>query len=301
MGREMTSNGGVVPFQQVPRSAPLAARHPAFSIKLPDFLIIGAQKAGTTSLADHLNAHPNVAPATCKEVHFFDLHYAEGVNWYRSHFPVGRRRRLRSLLLREPLLVGDASPYYLFHPIAASRCFKLLPGARIIILLRDPVARAHSHYHHEVRGAWEPLSFEQAIEAESSRLANEPERLEADPLYRTFAHQHFSYLARGVYLHQINAWLRCYSSEQVLVLSSESFFEDPSAAYRRVLTFLGLPQWEPDKYRPQHVGKYNPIAPGTHESLIRYYAPYNQTLRHYLNSIWPGVGSAVVDRWPSPE
>src|SRR5690349_6371993 len=118
---------------------------------LPDFLIIGAQKAGSTSLASYLAAHPCVVPPRWNEAHFFDLNYERGVDWYRSLFPVGVRARLNSRLRGRRHLTGDSTPHYIVHPRMPARARDLLPAARIIILLRDPVDRAHSHYHHEVR------------------------------------------------------------------------------------------------------------------------------------------------------
>jgi hypothetical protein len=261
-------------------------------------LIIGTQKGGTTSLADYLTAHRDVAPSKCKEVHFFDNDFDRGTDWYRSHFPLSRRHRLR-LMLGRRVLASDATPYYLFHPLAASRCRALLPEARIIIMLRDPVDRAYSHYHHQVRHGHEFFSFEQAIDAEPSRLAGDWERFQADPLYRSFNYQHFSYLARGVYFPQIQCWTKCYPKEQILVLSSEQFFERPADEYQKVLRFLGLKEWHLPNYPPQHVGKYRPMSGATRSRLVAYYAEHNRNLREYLNATWPGIGDAVISRWPT--
>jgi Sulfotransferase domain len=268
---------------------------------LPDFLIIGAQKGGTTSLADYLNAHRDVVPSQYKEVHFFDNDYGKGVDWYRSHFQVQVRHRIRKMLLGIRFVAGDATPYYLLHPLAASKCHALLPEARIIVMLRDPVDRAYSHYHHQVRHGHEFLSFEEALEAESSRLEGQLERFAADPLYRSFDHQHFSYLARGVYLPQIESWRTFYSPQQILVLSSEQFFAQPSVEYHRVLKFLGLQAQELREYPAQHVGSYQPMSAATRIRLIEYFAPHNHSLREYLNSTWPGVGDCVVSKWHHPK
>ena len=266
---------------------------------LPDFLIIGAQKAGTTSLASYLAAHPNVVSPGFKEVHFFDLNYARGVEWYRSHFPVGARRQLRSLLQGRRLRAGDATPYYILHPQAAFRASRLMPGARIIILLRDPVVRAYSHYHHEVRLGKESLLFEEALAAEPSRIAGEVQRLEAEPSYEGFNYQHFSYLERGIYFNQIRRWLNYFRRDRILVLSSEQFFENPGGEYGKVLKFLGLPAWELPAYPAEHVGIYTPIPAAIRDRLREYYAPHNRALRHHLNSNWPGSGDEIVDRFPT--
>jgi hypothetical protein len=258
---------------------------------LPDFLIIGAQKGGTTSLASYLGAHPNVIPSKRKEVHFFDLNYEKGVDWYRSHFSIGAGKGLLSRRMQ----TGEASPYYIFHPLVASRAFDLLPGARIIILLRDPVDRAYSHYHHEIRLGAESLSFEDAIEAENHRIGEEGQRLALDSSYVSFNYQHFTYLKRGIYTDQIRCWLRYYRPEQLLILSSEQFFKNPASEYQRVLQFLGLPSWDLQAYSAELVGSYQPMPPTTRRHLREYFAPHNSALRLLLNSVWPGRGDVVLE------
>jgi hypothetical protein len=130
---------------------------------------------------------------------------------------------------------GEASPYYLFHPHVPGRVAEHLPGVKLIALLRDPVQRAYSHYQHEVAGGFETLSFEEAIEAEPARLAGETERLLAEPLYNSFAHQHHSYVARGHYAEQLDRWRPLFGDGQLLMLSSERFFADPGRTFGRVL------------------------------------------------------------------
>lgn len=264
---------------------------------LPAFLIIGAQKAGTTSLASYLAAHPNVVSPLWKEVHFFDLNYKEGEQWYRAQFPIGGRRWIRNRLLGRRLLAVDATPYYLMHPLAASRVARLIPAAKIIILLRDPVDRAYSHYHHEIRMGKEDLSFDEAIAAEPSRIAGEVQRFQAEPFYEGFNYQHFTYLERGLYANQISTWLRYFRADQILVLSSEQFFRNPAVEYRRVLKFLDLPAWELPAYPAEHVGSYSPMPLEIRSRLLEYYVPHNRTLRRYLNSKWPGAGDEIVDRF----
>lgn len=265
--------------------------------KLPSFLIIGAQKAGTTSLAGYLAAHPSMISPSFKEVHYFDLNYEEGTDWYRSHFPVGARRRMADHLNGRLALAGEATPYYMLHPMAAYRAWKLMPLAKIIILLRDPVTRAYSHYHHEVRLGQESLSFEEAIEAEPSRTAGEADRLRREPTYRSLSYQHYTYLERGIYWAQIRQWLNYFPPNQFLILSSERLFESPAPAYRRVLKFLGLPAFELSAYPAEHVGQYPSMSAHLRDRLLEYYEPHNDLLRKSLNSNWPGSGDAVVDRF----
>ena len=129
---------------------------------LPDFVILGAQRSGTTSLYDWLSDHPAVVPATRKEVHYFDLHYDRGLGWYRAHFPMGHGAHL----------TGEATPYLLFHPLAPDRVARdLPPTTRFVVLLRHPVQRAVSHYWHERRMGTESETLAVAVAAEEQRLA----------------------------------------------------------------------------------------------------------------------------------
>ena len=201
----------------------------------PDFVIVGAQRAGTTSLFRYLAAHPDVAVPGEKELHFFDLGFARGGDWYRQQFPVDG-------------VTGEATPYYLFHPHAPRRLAAALPVAKLIVLLRDPVERAVSHYKHEVATGFEPLAFEEAVAREEERLLGEAERLEADETYYSFAHQHWTYVARGRYAEQLERWFSLVARERVLVLRSEDLYADPAAALAETLAFLGLEPWTPSSF-----------------------------------------------------
>lgn len=182
--------------------------------ELPDVLIIGAQKAGTTSLFYYLAQHPGVSASRTKEVHYFDNAYDKGETWYRRHF---ERRRGTEIFV-------EASPYYLYHPLAPARASALLPKAKLIVLLREPVSRAFSHYHHERARGFEPLSFEEAMNTEPQRLADSDARLARGEIGRSFEHQHFSYRSRGLYADQIERWLECFPASAFLFLKAEAMF-----------------------------------------------------------------------------
>jgi len=206
---------------------------------LPELLVIGTQRGGTTSLYEYLAHHPDVVPPLGKELQYFSVEHGRGEAWYRAHFPTERsveRRRATGT----GCLVFEASPYYLFHPLAARRAATTVPGAKLIALLRDPVERAYSHYSHMKQRGLEPLSFEDAVAAEPERLAGEVERMQADPTYQSRAHRIWSYVSRGRYAPQLSEWLAHFPRPQLLVLKSEDLFADPGAAYARVLEFVGL-------------------------------------------------------------
>jgi hypothetical protein len=249
---------------------------------LPGCLVIGAAKAGTSSLFFALKQHPAVSPPCTKEVGYFDLHYAHGDGWYRSHFPTRAERR-RALDHGRGFLTLDATPYYLFHPHAARRAAATVPGARIIVLLRDPVERAYSHYHHHRRDGKEHLSFEEAIDREPERIADELARTIDDEWYVSPALQTYSYLARGRYAEQLERWWAWFPRDRVLVLRSEDLYEDPSRMYRDVTAFLDLPAWEPPAHERRNEGGYQePMAPSTRALLAERFAPENERLANLL-------------------
>lgn len=249
---------------------------------LPDFVIIGAQKCGTSSLYRYLADHPSVAPAVGKEVHYFDWHFARGQWWYRGHFPTYLHRALHRARTGAQLITGEASPYYIVHPHAPRRLKTLIPRVKLIALLRDPVERTLSAYHHQARRGKESLSFVEAIDREPERLASEIERLARDATYNSFAHRRFSYLTRGRYAEQLEAWLREFPREQILILRSEEFFDQPAAVFARVVGFLGLRPWQPARFPRFNAADYTDMEPAVRQRLLQYFAPYNERLYRLL-------------------
>ena len=228
---------------------------------LPSFIIIGAQRAGTTSLFDYLGRHPDVASPTAvaediawsKEVRFFDDRFTRGLDWYRSLFPLAVRRRYARARGRD-LVAAEATPYYLFHPFVPERIAATLPDVRLIALLRDPIERV-LHYQLAHRKGREHLSFEEALAAEPERIAEDEPHL-GDPTYRSRHHRHHSYLARGLYAEQLERWFAHFPREQMLIIRSEEFLAKPAETYERVLDFLGLRPWRLEHFEQRNVGSY---------------------------------------------
>jgi Sulfotransferase domain len=239
---------------------------------LPDFLVIGAQKAGTTALYAYLRWHPAVTGPSWKEVSFFDRHWWRGERWYRGQFPLRSAGRL----------VGEASPSYLFHPLAPERVRSLLPDARLVALLRDPVERAYSQYQHEVALGREPLSFEDALEAEEERTRGEVERLVADP--RAFSRDWWdhTYAARGLYAEQLERWLAVFPRNQLLVVATDELGEKPAETYAAVLSFLGVEPHTLDDYPRVFDRSYAPMRPETRAALAERFAEPNRRLERLL-------------------
>jgi len=249
--------------------------------RLPDYLIIGAQRSGTSSLYNYLVQHPAVLPALKKEVHYFDDGFASGQSWYRAHFPLTLHVRLVRQR-RGACRVGEASPYYLLHPHTPRRVSQVLPDVRLIALLRNPVDRAESHYHHEVRRGRESLSFEEAIDREPQRLAGEVDRMLADDTYVSFNHRRFSYLTRGRYVEQLPAWRALFPDDRLLILRSEDLFADPASIVNRVFEWLGLPPRSTGSFKKFNQAQYSRMKPATRERLRAYFEPHNLRLAEYL-------------------
>ena len=212
---------------------------------LPNVVLLGAQRAGTTSFYEHLNSHPGVVLSKTKEIHFFDNYTEQGLDWYRSHFPMRRWVKRRSDRLGYDIAIGEGSPYYLFHPAVPERLHRSLPRARLIVLLRDPIERALSHFRHEVKNGSEMISdFQSAWDLEEERLQGAEERLLTGASVFEASHNRFSYTSRGDYAPQLERWLEKFDSSQLHVIRSEDLFERPEEIMGELFNFLGLPTVE---------------------------------------------------------
>ena len=243
----------------------------------PSFLVIGAQRSGSTALYRYLAAHPAILPPIRKEVHYFDFQYGKGRAWYLAHFP-GMHKRMAG---RRRTVTFEASPYYMVHPLAPERIRAFNPDMKLIAILRDPVDRALSHYHHETRRGVETLTFEEAIAAEPERLSGAERLLRQAPHHYSYQHHHFSYLDRGRYAHHLEPWLEHFPKKHLLVLRSEDLMEDPGPVMNRVFGFLGLPAHRV----PAGAGSrrsYAAMPPDLRERLRRYFASDQERLERLL-------------------
>lgn len=220
---------------------------------LPDFLVIGAKRGGSTSFYFDLLAHPSVirlfpppipglkSDAT-KGIHYFDSNFDKSAQWYRSYMPTSATRRLVSMRTGTQAVVGEASPYYLFHPDAARRAHQVVPDAKVIVLLRDPVDRTYSHWKERRRSHAEELDFASAVRAEPGRLAGEREKLLADPHYYSYPWEQQSYVAQSKYGAALRPWVEMFGRDHVYAAASEEYYADPLAVLSDVDEFLGLPR-----------------------------------------------------------
>jgi hypothetical protein len=257
----------------------------------PDFLILGAQRAGSSSLFAYVCAHPGVAEPSHKEIHFFDNNWFRGLPWYRRHFPprAGLRGRI----------TGEASPYYLFHPAVPGRVAATFPDVRLLAILRDPVERAYSSYQLSRRQGYETLEFEEALAREDKRLAGEEDRLLSDPRYLSDAHRRFSYRTRGLYAEQLERWYERFPREQLLVVRSEDLFADPDATLQTVFAFLGLEPWTAGEYPALNQRPYSGMSDEARATLAAAFAEPNRRLEALLGRElgWQGPRAEPAARY----
>ena len=258
----------------------LAARLPAGRLgMLPSFLIVGAQRAGTSSLKRALSQHPAVvAPILYKEVHYFDLTYHRGVGWYRSRFPL----QAREWLTGTARVAFESTPYYMFHPLAPERIARDLPGVKLLVLVRDPTERAYSEHAHEVFLRYETEPFERALELEETRLEGEAKRIVTEPGYASFSHQHHAYRARGQYAEQLERLEQIFGPERIHVVDSEEFFRTPEPVYDAVLEFLGLPHRGYPPFKTYNARSRSPMPGTVRAALEEHYRPYDERLAKWL-------------------
>lgn len=249
----------------------------------PGLLIIGGQRCGTTSMYRTLREHPNVLPPVLhKGVHYFDTAYGRGMSWYRAHFPLERTAaRIEGRTGIRPLAF-ESSPYYMFHPLAADRIARDLPGVKVLVLLRDPVERAYSAHAHELARGFETEDFETALALEESRLAGEAERVAADPTYNSNSLQHHGYLQRGRYVEHLERLAGILGRDRMHVVDSHRFFSEPEPVYDDVLRFLGLPHAGYPAFERHNARPRSPMDPAVRARLDEHFAPYDDRLAAWL-------------------
>ncbi|MFX1394603.1 MAG: sulfotransferase [Promethearchaeota archaeon] len=259
---------------------------------LPNFIIIGAQRSGTATLFQTLNRHPNFFRPIGRESNYFLLFYIYGRNkaWYKVFFPSVFYKYFIKYIRKRDFITGESTPYYLFHPLAPERIYKMLPNCKMIALLRNPVDRAYSQYIMNKRKGREKLSFEEVIETEKIRLEGVVDKILSDENYYSRKHQHYSYLLRGIYIDQIKNWHKYYPKEQLLIIKSEDLYNSPAVVLKRVLEFLNQPTKpinkiiNKDNKKKIHLHKevYPKMKPETRKRLTEYFRPYNEALYKYL-------------------
>ena len=249
---------------------------------LPDLVIVGAQRCGTTTLFSALSEHPSLLKAARKEVHYFDVAYDRGVAWYRAHFALTARAKWIERATGITPIAFEASPYYMFHPLACDRIARDLPEVKLLVLIRDPVQRAHSAHAHEVALGYDDVPFETALELEDVRLQGEVERILSDPLYNSHSHQHHAYRARGEYIEQLERLEALFGRERIHVIDSGEFFKQPERIYDGILEFLELPRRGYPRFDAQNVQPRRAMPESVRSRLEAHFEPFDARLARWL-------------------
>jgi hypothetical protein len=237
---------------------------------LPDFVIIGGQRCGTTSLYEALSRHRIVAASFRKEIHYFDIHHARGEGWYRANFPIRARLNGR--------ISGEATPNYLAIPEAPGRMAGLVPDVRLVALLRNPVERAHSAWKLRTYERVEKREFARAIEDERAGVTGSWEGVgEArQELWRRS--KRFAYLDKSRYAEHLARWREHFASERLLIIQSEKLFSIPEETLGVIEDFLGLPH-DPNVTLPRvNYTRPSQIDTALRKELVEYFAPFNSEL-----------------------
>lgn len=246
---------------------------------LPDFIIFGVSRSGTTSLYQYLSQHPNIEPCAIKEPHFFDQYYHRGTNWYRMNFPSKWQKFVLTKFENKKFITGEATGAYLQNPHAPKRIHNQNPNMKLILLLRNPVDRALSHYKRKWKNGSEKLSFEEATEQEQSRIEGEMEKMEKNDKYFSHIYHRLSYITTGLYVIRLKRWLKYFSMKQILILQNEEFLRDPQKVYDQTIEFLDLPKWKLSNYHKSSKQDLQmDMKPKTRKKLLKYCKSFNEEL-----------------------
>ncbi|MDC0205082.1 sulfotransferase domain-containing protein [Nitrosopumilus sp.] len=243
---------------------------------LPDFLIIGSVRSGTTSLYYDICQHPSIEKAAYDEIGYFDDNYHLGENWYRSFFPTKNKMQKIKQNTRKAI-TGEDTPFYIWNEIASKRIKKDLPGVKLIVILRNPVERAYSNYFLGVREGNEINNFDQAIKEDIKLIENKtPEKLENYDYKR-------SYIAKGFYAKQLKKWLKNFQKDQIYIISTEELEKNPKVVLNNIFQFLKLSDFSINQINQYKKSKYPEINYDIKKKLNDYFEPHNEELFKLIN------------------
>jgi len=218
---------------------------------LPNFMIVGVQKAGTTTLYDYIIQHPKVIPAFRKETKYFDLYRQKSLNWYKAFFPV----------LSNNCITGEATPDYFYYNEIPKQIQTILPKVKLIVLLRNPAERAISHYNFNIDRKIENLPFDDAIKKEQERISNNF-TIKLKSGYKSNSFREFSYVSRGLYAKQLQNWLNFFPIKQFFFCSTAQLHLNPLQTLNEIYNFLNLSPLKEVNSFTKNASKNKVIIPG---------------------------------------
>ena len=256
--------------QRARRSAEWKARKATARWRvLPDFVIIGGQRCGTTSLHLALAGHPEVQASFRKEVHYFDLHHERGIDWYKANFPLESRMAGR--------ITFEATPNYLASAEAPRLMGAVIPQAKIIVLLRNPIERSHSSWRLRRLEGLDDRPFEDAVEDELSGVTLHNEDTEEGRRRLDRAKQ-WAYVEKSRYDEHFQRWFNFFNRNQFLILQSEALFSNPDDTLNEVQEFLGIDTDSSIGLPRTNSTAPFPIEPPLRQYLSDYFGPHNERL-----------------------
>ena len=256
--------------------------------QLPDFIIIGAGRAGTTALYSYLIQHPLIAAASTDnnesvaDLHFFEYIISNNIQWYKSHFPILFSKSNKH---KNSFITGEYTSTYMYHPDVPKRIFNLLPKIKLIVILRNPIDKAYSTYQQQFRFGEYTTSFEDAINAEFRRIdlnKDFPELNSDNPNFKNYVAQNI--IRHGIYADYLETWLEIFNKEQILILNSDDLKKSTKETLRRVFNFLNVSNYDIKDTSQVNVGKYPTINKITRKKLIEFFKPHNQRLNKLLDT-----------------
>ena len=241
---------------------------------LPDLIVIGVVRSGTTSLYHYLSQHPSITKSAYDELGYFDSNYSLGLNWYKSLFPsIFEKKKI--IQKNKKFMTYDVTPFYIYHEQTPERIHQILPNIKLIVILRNPVDRSYSNYFL----GDQQKTFEELI-ADEKKILNKIDKNNVDEYY-DFVHT--SMLARGFYAEQLETWYKIFPKNQILIIKSEDFAIQTNKIMNEIFNFLGLENFNILDDSKKNKIVYEPMKEETRRELIEYFRPYNEKLYSMIN------------------
>ncbi len=238
---------------------------------LPNFLVIGVKRCGTTTLFEQLSEHPCIEKSAHDNLGFFNNNFELGLNWYKSHFTTNFKKK-QIIKKYGKFATYDVTSSYIQYEKTATNISKTLPNIKLILILRNPTSRAYSEYNQNIIDEDESRGFEKLIKEEILQMENEQNNK------LKFSLDKINLIKKGIYINQILPWLEIFPKNQILIISTEEFGNKTNETYNKIFKFLELPKYEIRNKQRYRKGNYKKMSNETRELLDHFYEKYNNEL-----------------------